>query len=42
MREKIGDALEPPNRIDPMTGLPFGWDEEDELAGFDDLVASSG
>lgn len=37
-RDRIEDALRPPNRINPVTGLPFGWDEDDELAGLDDLL----
>lgn len=38
--EKIEDALEPPNRVNPLTGLPYGWDEDDELAGLDDLLTA--
>lgn len=34
-RERILEAMTPPNRIDPETGLPFGWDEDDELALLD-------
>jgi hypothetical protein len=34
----IDDALEPPNRLNPATGLPYGWREDDELDGLDDLV----
>lgn len=26
---RIEAALEPPNRLDPMTGRPYGWDETD-------------
>lgn len=36
-RDQIDDALKPPTRIDPTTGLPYGWDEDDELAGWEGL-----
>lgn len=36
--ERIEEALAPPNRIDPLTGMPYGWNEDDELAGLDDLL----
>jgi len=29
--DAIDEALAPPNRIDPRTGLPYGWDDEDDL-----------
>lgn len=36
---ELEEALSPPNRINPTTGLPYSWDDgEDELAGFDDLL----
>jgi hypothetical protein len=37
-RDKVLEALEPPNRVNPLTGLPFGWDEDTELDGFDQLL----
>jgi hypothetical protein len=40
-KSKIEDALAPPNRVDPTTGMPFGWSDDNELAGFDQLVGSS-
>lgn len=37
-REAMHEALEPPNRIDPVRGVPYGWDEDTELDGFNDLI----
>jgi hypothetical protein len=37
----IEDALTPPNKIDQNTGLPFGWDEEDELDGLGSLLTTA-
>lgn len=34
-RDRIEDALAPPLRVNSATGLPFGWDAESELEGFD-------
>jgi len=31
----------PPNQIDSLTGLPFGWDEEDELEGLGSLLTTA-
>ena len=36
--QDVVEALEPPNRIDPLTGLPYGWDEDDELSGFEAIL----
>jgi hypothetical protein len=33
--QEVNDALAPPNAIDPTTGLPYGWSEENELDGLD-------
>ena len=38
--DKIEEALEPPNKIDPTTGLPYGWTEDDELDGLDALLTA--
>ena len=38
-RDRIEAALEPPNKINTATGLPFGWNEDDELDGFEALLA---
>ena len=37
-RDMIEDALAPPNRVDPTTGLPYGWSEDDEMDGFASLL----
>jgi|GEM_PF-4584139 len=37
-KETILEALEPPNRINQQTGLPFGWTDENELDGLDSLL----
>lgn len=37
-RAAIAEALEPPNRINSVTGLPYGWDETTELEGLDGLI----
>ena len=37
-RESIEEALAPPNRIDPRTGMPYGWNEDTELDGLDTLL----
>ena len=37
-RERVEDALSPPNKINPATGMPYGWSEESELDGFDSLL----
>lgn len=39
-RDAIEEALRPPNRVDPLTGLPYGWNDGDELAGFADELAA--
>lgn len=36
--DDITDALKPPNKINPLTGLPYGWVEEQELDGLDALL----
>jgi hypothetical protein len=36
--EDIAEVLKPPNRIDPLTNLPYGWNEEDELDGLDAML----
>lgn len=38
-KDRVEEALAPPNRINPATGLPYGWDEDDELANLDSLIA---
>lgn len=38
-RVEIDEALAPPNIVDSTTGLPFGWDEDDELDGFEAMLA---
>lgn len=37
--EQITEALKPPNRMNTSTGLPYGWDEDSELDGFEELLA---
>jgi hypothetical protein len=37
-QERIEEALRPPNKINPATGVPFGWDEDDELAGLEAML----
>jgi hypothetical protein len=37
-KDKIEEALAPPNRVDPITQLPYGWKEDEELDGFDQLM----
>ena len=27
--EMLEAALQPPNKIDPLTGVPYGWDDDD-------------
>jgi hypothetical protein len=34
----LDEALAPPNRINPATGLPFGWEEDDELDSLADIT----
>jgi hypothetical protein len=36
--DAIDQALNPPNKVNPATGMPYGWTEEDELDGLDTLL----
>ena len=37
-RDRVEEALAPPNRIDPATGMPYGWNPDSELDGLDSLL----
>lgn len=36
--DEIEEALRPPNKINPATGVPYGWSEDDELSDLDSLL----
>jgi hypothetical protein len=36
--EEITELLKQPNKIDPLTGMPYGWSDENELDGLNALL----
>lgn len=39
--EELDDALDPQYEVNPSTGLPYAWGDEDELAGWESIPSAS-